>query len=252
MTRLAGKAAIVTGAAQGIGRGIAQALAAAGASVTLADIADEEGAQAAAELRAAGAAVEYRHADVTVEGDVRSLVEAAAERWGQLDIVVNNAGIVSPAPIDTSRLDDWDRHIRVNLTGVYLGCREAMRAFIRQGRGGVIVNLSSVAGIVGVRDATAYTASKGGVRLLTKTIALEGGPHGIRCNSVHPGVIATEMTGSSLGNYSSDVAALAAAVPLGRMGRPEDIAAAIAYLASPDAAYVTGTELVVDGGMIAQ
>ncbi len=192
MTRLAGKAAIVTGAAQGIGLGIAQALAAAGASVTLADIADEEGARAAAELQAAGAAVEYQHADVTVEEDVRSLVEAAAARWGRLDIVVNNAGIVAVQTVEQSSLADWDRVMAVNVRSIFLTTKYAL-PHLRKAGGGSILNIASVSSFVAQQGTPAYCASKGAVLMLTKSLALDYGPEHIRVNCLCPGITDTPM-----------------------------------------------------------
>lgn len=253
MTRLAGKAAIVTGAAQGIGLGIAQALAAAGASVTLADIADEEGAQAAAELRAAGAAVEYRHADVTVEGDVRSLVEAAAERWGQLDIVVNNAGIVAVQTVEQSSTADWDRVMAVNVRSIFLATKYAL-PHLRKAGGGSILNIASVSSFIAQQGTPAYCASKGAVLMLTKSLALDYGPEHIRVNCLCPGITDTPMLRYHARHEADPEAHLRQRlrrVPTGEMLYPEDMGRAAVFLCSEDAGGITGTSLVVDGGYIA-
>ncbi len=253
MTRLAGKAAIVTGAAQGIGLGIAQALAAAGASVTLADIADEEGARAAAELQAARAAVDYRHADVTVEEDVRSLVEAAAARWGRLDIVVNNAGIVAVQTVEQSSLADWDRVMAVNVRSIFLTTKYAL-PHLRRAGGGSILNIASVSSFVAQQGTPAYCASKGAVLMLTKSLALDYGPEHIRVNCLCPGITDTPMLRYHARHEADPDAHLRQRlrrVPTGEMLYPEDMGRAAVFLCSDDAGGITGTSLVVDGGYIA-
>lgn len=253
MTRLAGKAAIVTGAAQGIGLGIAQALAAAGASVTMADIADEEGGRATAGLRAAGAAAEYRHADVTVEEDVRSLVEAAATRWGRLDIVVNNAGIVAVQTVEQSSAADWDRVLAVNVRSIFLTTKYAL-PHLRKAGGGSILNIASVSSFVAQQGTPAYCASKGAVLMLTKSLALDYGPEHIRVNCLCPGITDTPMLRYHARHEADPDAHLRQRlqrVPTGEMLYPEDMGRAAVFLCSEDAGGITGTSLVVDGGYIA-
>ena len=253
MTRLAGKAAIVTGAAQGIGLGIAHALAAAGASVTLADIADEEGTRAAAELQATGAAVAYRHADVTVEEDVRGLVEGAAARWGRLDIVVNNAGIVAVQTVEQSSTADWDRVMAVNVRSIFLATKYAL-PYLRRAGGGSILNIASVSSFVAQQGTPAYCASKGAVLMLTKSLALDYGPEHIRVNCLCPGITDTPMLRYHARHEADPEAHLRGRlrrVPTGEMLYPEDMGRAAVFLCSDDAAGITGTSLVVDGGYIA-
>lgn len=253
MGRMQDKVAIVTGAASnpGLGRAIAVTLAREGARVVVTDV-DAAGAEDCARVirDAGGDAVAIAH-DVTREADWEAVMALAAKRYGRLDVVVNNAGIAVLKPIEQLTLADWNRQIEVNLTSVFLGCRYAMAAM--RARGGSIVNISSVAGLVGLATCGAYGASKGGVRLLSKTVAIEGAPHNIRCNSVHPGVIWTNMQAQAVGTRDpSRVPVGRERVPLGRVGAPEDIANCVLYLASDESSYVTGAEYTVDAGMTAQ
>ena len=253
MGRMQDKVAIVTGAASnpGLGRAIAVTLAREGARVVVTDV-DAAGAEDCARVirDAGGDAVAIAH-DVTREADWEAVMALAANRYGRLDVVVNNAGIAVLKPIEQLTLADWNRQIEVNLTSVFLGCRYAMAAM--RARGGSIVNISSVAGLVGLATCGAYGASKGGVRLLSKTVAIEGAPHNIRCNSVHPGVIWTNMQAQAVGTRDpSRVPVGRERVPLGRVGAPEDIANCVLYLSSDESSYVTGAEYTVDAGMTAQ
>ena len=252
--RVEGKVAIVTGAASnpGLGRTTAMRLAEEGAKVIVSDI-DLAGAeQTAADIVAAGGEARALHQDVVEEGGWQDVMAATDAAYGGLDILVNNAGIEVLMPISTMTLADWNRQIDVNLTSVFLGCKYGMASMKASG-GGSIVNLSSVAGLIGLRTCVAYGAAKGGVRLLTKSVALEGAPDEIRCNSVHPGIIWTNMQARATGaGDASELEISRSTVPLGRPGTPRDIADAIVYLASDEANYVTGTELVVDAGMTAQ
>lgn len=254
MTRMADRVVIVTGAAspRGIGFATAVRLCAEGARVVLTDIDGEGAAARAAELGGQGAEALGLAHDVASEAGWDAVVDAALARFGRIDALVNNAGIVLLAPFGETSLADWNRQIDINLTGTFLGCRAVMRQMQRQDGGGAVVNVSSVAGLVGMRRTSGYAASKGGVRLLSKTLALEGAADGIRVNSVHPGVIETDIQQGARGSDPSASAAIAAVIPLGRTGQPDHLAAAIAFLLSDDAAYVTGTELVVDGGLTAQ
>jgi NAD(P)-dependent dehydrogenase (short-subunit alcohol dehydrogenase family) len=246
--------AIVTGGASnpGLGRAIAAALAREGARVAVTDI-DEAGVRDCADsIRAAGGeALALRH-DVTSESDWQEVIARTLDAFGRLDVLVNNAGIAVLKPLEQLSLADWNRQIEVNLTSVFLGCKHSAAALRRSG-GGSIVNLSSVAGLVGLRTCVAYGASKGGVRIATKAIALELSRDGIRCNSVHPGFIWTNMQAMATG--ASDPASVRLGpevIPLGRIGEPRDIAECVVYLASDESKYVTGAEFTVDGGMTAQ
>ena len=251
--RVENKVALVTGAASNpsLGRTTALTLAAEGAKLVVTDI-DEAGVKetAAAIEAAGGEALALQH-DVTDEFAWESVLAATQERFGRLDILVNNAGIAVLMPISEMSLDDWNRQIEVNLTSVFLGCKHGMAAMKSSG-GGSIVNLSSVAGLVGLPNCTAYGASKGGVRLMSKSVALEAASDNIRCNSVHPGVIWTNMQAQAVGSDDPAAANVAAArVPLGRLGQPQDIANCVLYLASDESSYVTGAEFTVDAGMTA-
>lgn len=252
MGRVDDKVALVTGAARGIGRTTASLLAREGARVVIADR-DEAGGRAAAET--IGDDASFLPLDVRDQVSWRDTIDAVVAADGRLDILVNNAGILlageGHGPEDTP-VEEWDAVHSVNLKGVFLGCQQAIPAM--RAHGGSIVNLSSIAGIIGTPHLTAYGASKGGVRQLTKTVALHCARAGyrIRCNSVHPGIIETEMGEAVLALGGGDVEAAREArrlmVPMGELGRPEDVAHAILFLASEEARYVTGAELVVDGG----
>jgi NAD(P)-dependent dehydrogenase (short-subunit alcohol dehydrogenase family) len=252
MRRLDGKVALVTGGASGIGLATARRFAGEGAIVVLADI-----DRAAAE-RAAGAIEGATHEplDVTSDDDWRRAADAVAARHGALDILVNSAGIVAFGSVEDVSLEDWRRTMAVNLDGTFLGCRHGVRVMKATGRGGAIVNLSSVSGIIGGHNIAAYNAAKGGVRLLTKSVALHCARkgYGIRCNSVHPGFVETPMLDEVVGqgrDPEETRAKLRASVPLGRNARADEVAAMIAYLASDEAAFATGAEFVIDGGVTA-
>ena len=248
--RLAGKTALITGAASGIGRATAALFHAEGAKVAATDR-NEAGL---AELK--GVADLVLPQDVTNEARWREVVDIAVAAFGRLDILVNSAGVGTKGNIETETLADWRRTQAVNVEGTFMGCREAVRAMKETG-GGSIVNLSSVAGIIGDAQTIAYCASKGAVRLLTKSAALHCGRSGykIRVNSVHPSFADTPMVQeliASSKNPERTREGLARAAPLGRLGRAEEVAAAILYLASDESAFTTGAEIVVDGGLTAQ
>jgi len=256
MERMRGKVALVTGAASGIGRATAVLFAREGGRVLLTDV-DPSGEAVAQSI--GGEARFLRH-DVTDEASWAGAVRTAVEAFGRLDILVNNAGISFARPLGEMTLAEWRRLMAVNLDGVFLGTREAVRAMRRSG-GGAIVNVSSASGLVGSPTASAYCASKGGVRLFTKAVALEVAGDGIRVNSVHPGGVKTPIwakadfwPGLVAQSGSEDAAfqALAGAAPLGRLADPEEIAEAILYLASDASKFMTGSELVIDGGWTAQ
>jgi NAD(P)-dependent dehydrogenase (short-subunit alcohol dehydrogenase family) len=257
MSELQGRVALVTGASRGIGAATARALAAAGARVIVTDLADASGV--AAEI--GGLA---RRQDVTSEAEwIETMAFAKAEAGG-LDILVNNAGIFFLKPLTETTLEDWRRLHAVNVEGVFLGCKHAIPLLAeRAGKwtgGGAIVNLSSVAGLVGGANYVSYNASKGAVRLLTKGLALELAPRKIRVNSVHPGLIETAMGQQLVTEFSQAAGVgdnearmqLASLHPLGHTGQPGNIADGVVFLASDKAAFMTGAELVIDGGLTAQ
>ena len=253
MNRVLDKVAIVTGAAGGLGRAIALLLAKEGGKVTLSDIDEVNGKKVAAEIeRGSGEALFVKH-DVTNESDWGKVIRASLERFGKLDVLVNNAGVNLFKKIEDTSLDEWRWLLSINLDGVFLGTKYAIEAMKRSG-GGSIINISSVAGIVGTLDTSAYHASKGGVRLFTKAAALEcskaGYDYNIRVNSVHPGVIRTAMVEDLLKDEDKRKTALSWH-PIGRFGEPEDIAYGVLYLASDESKFVTGSELVIDGGWTA-
>jgi len=253
--RLRGKVALVTGASRGLGRGIALEFARHGARLLLTADRDVDGlaatARAARDLDAE--AVEVR-GDVALPADARRMVVAAMDAYGRLDTVVSNAGIEIGAPVADLREEDWDRVIAVNLTGSFLICKYTIPAMLASG-GGSIITMGSVAGVVGWAADAAYNASKGGVILLTKTIALDYGPQGIRANCICPGSIETEMHWAWVGQ-SADPAAeqrkLVDAHPIGHLGAVGDVASAAVYLASDESRFVTGSCLMVDGGYTAR
>ncbi len=252
MGRMDGKVALISGGARGMGECEARLFSEEGAAVVIGDVLDEEGEGAAARIREHGGRCAFVHLDVTSENDWQQAVAAAISRFGKLDTLVNNAGIgSSPFRIHEEPVDLWDRTIDVNLKGVFLGTRAAIPAML-DGGGGSIINISSQLGIVGVPyNGAAYQTSKGGVRILTKAAALQYAPDGIRVNSVHPGPIVTDMTRAGR-NDPERLATMMARIPMGRYGEPEEVASAVLYLASDESSFVTGSEVVVDGGWTAQ
>ncbi|MGE4430959.1 MAG: SDR family NAD(P)-dependent oxidoreductase [Sphingobium sp.] len=251
--RFEGKTVIITGAAsvRGIGFAAARRIAREGGQVVLTDLDGDALAQRVAEIEALGGAALGIVHDVTQPAGWERVLAQASDRFGPVHGLVNNAGIAVLAVIEDLDPAMWHRQIEVNLTSTYLGCRLLIGHFREKG-GGAIVNVSSVAGLVGMPRTAAYAASKGGVRLMTKSLALECGRDGIRVNSVHPGVVETDIQQVARSDASGASAAIAAAVPLGRTAVADELGAAIAFLLSDDASYVTGAELVVDGGLTAQ
>ncbi|MBE7413820.1 MAG: glucose 1-dehydrogenase [Deltaproteobacteria bacterium] len=244
---LAGKAAIVTGGARGLGRAMALGLAGAGADVAVSDIIDTK--EAVDGIRALGRKAIGVKADVGDEGSVRALVEKTIEDLGRVDVLVNNAGIFRISAAENMKTEDWDAVLDVNLRGQLLCAKEAGRHMIRQ-RSGKIINIASVAGLAAFPESAAYNASKAGVILLTKTLAAEWGKHNIQVNAICPGLFETDMTRDLTGD-SSFMAFIRERVPLGRGARPEELAGTAVFLASRASDYVTGHALVIDGGWTA-
>ena len=246
--RLADKVAIVTGGVGGIGAAVSRRFAAEGAAVTVADIHDQRGDALVQDIRSSGGDAVYVHLDVTDEKTWERVVEETVSRRGHLDVLVNNAGIYQRLTLESTSSEEWDRMLEVNAKSMFLGAKAAVPA-MRAAGGGSIVNVSSTAGLVASLSSH-YGASKGAVRLLSKSIAVLHAEDHIRCNSVHPGPVETEMGYEA---FPPDTRAQRLAeLPLGRFGTPEEIANAILFLASDEASFVTGTELVVDGGSTAR
>ena len=260
--RVEGKVALVTGAASGIGRACAERLAAEGATVVLTDLQDEAGAEAVAAIKAAGGQASYLHQDVTDEDQWAHIISQVAAAHGRLDVLVNNAGIGLGGSVIEMSLGDFRKQMAVNVEGVFLGVKHAIPLMRKSGDGGSIINMSSVAGLKGAASLAGYCASKGAVRLFTKAVALEcaGAQDKIRVNSVHPGIIETPIWDTIIGTggpganaapeRSATLDAMASvAAPLGHKGMPVDIAEGVLWLASAESRYVTGAELVIDGGL---
>jgi cyclopentanol dehydrogenase len=252
MGKLDGKVALISGGARGQGAAEAEAFAREGAKVVFGDIRDPEGQKIEAAIRDAQGEATYVHLDVTSEADWQNAVQTATRRYGRLNILINNAAIVIPrVPIEERTAEEWDRVMAVNAKGVFLGTKYAIPA-MRAAGGGSIVNISSVAGIgQSLHQEPAYAASKGAIRIFTKVTASQHAKDRIRCNSVHPGPVDTEMFHSAFQDREALERRLQR-VPLGRMGTIEEIVTAVLYLASDDSSYMTGSELVIDGGALAQ
>jgi NAD(P)-dependent dehydrogenase (short-subunit alcohol dehydrogenase family) len=249
--RVPGKVALISGGARGMGAAEARLFAREGAQVVVGDILEAEGKAVEADIAAKGGQAAFVRLDVTREADWHEAVALAERRFGKLDVLVNNAGIGAVGRIEDTTLDAWERVMSVNATGVFLGTKAVIAAMRRAG-GGSIVNISSQLGLVGMDDSSPqYTASKGAVRLLTKTTALQYARDGIRANSVHPGPIVTPMTERRRADPET-YRRMLLRIPLGRYGEPEEVAYAVLYLASDESAFVTGSELVIDGGWTAQ
>lgn len=247
---LEGLVALVTGGARGIGAATSRRLAADGATVVITDVLDQEGAALAQELCDGGLNVQYRHLDVSDEEQWQEAVNGTVTLLGRLDVLVNNAGIGTFPDVEAETVEGWNRVIDINEKGVWLGMRAAIPA-LRAAGGGSIVNVSSIFGAVGgFGGSVAYHAAKGAVRLMTKNAAIRYAKEEIRVNSVHPGFIDTPMVEMAKGTDMEE--AILADTPMGRWGRPDEIAGAIAFLAGPDATYMTGSEVYVDGGWTAR
>lgn len=248
--RLQGKVALITGAAHGMGETEAKMFAKEGAKVVVADVDEAGGQQVVAGIAEVGGEALFVHLDVTNEADWQKAVDAAVSRFGKLDVLVNNAGISGSSGVDLLDTQAWDQVMAVNAKGVFLGMKHAIPAMQKAG-GGSIINISSISGFVG-QDYIhmAYNASKGAVRIMTKSAAVQYAKDGIRVNSVHPGVMPPMRT-SRVTADAEQRQRMLAQVPMGREGRREEVGYAVLFLASDEASYITGTELVVDGGYLA-
>ncbi|MBS1501842.1 MAG: glucose 1-dehydrogenase [Bacteroidetes bacterium] len=250
MHRLENKAAIITGAAGGMGEAMARLFASEGAKVLATDRQEEKLKRWVDAARQQGARISCMAHDISLEADWKLIAGRAIELYGKIDILVNNAGVFPPgATMDSTTLDDWNKLLSINLNGAFIGTRTCV-PFMRMAGGGSIINVSSIAGLVG-GNGPAYTASKGALRLLTKDNAVELAKDNIRVNSIHPGGVATPMTEFLLKAEDSDEL-IKNMCPMGRIGKPEEIAYGALYLASDEASYVTGAELVIDGGLVAR
>ena len=252
--RLEGRKAIITGGGAGIGEAIARAFVKEGASIVIADMDLEAAENVATSLRDDGHTAHALLCDVSDGKSVQSMVEAAAECLGSIDTLVNNAGFGRAGKLLETTEEDWDRMMDVNVKGIFLVSKHTLPHLLESG-GGCIINMASVAGVVGVRDRTAYCASKGGVISLTRAIALDYVEQGLRCNSISPGTVDTPWVGRMVAQFPDPEATRAQMVarqPMGRLGQPDEIAAATVYLASEDAAFITGSNMMIDGGMTMQ
>jgi NAD(P)-dependent dehydrogenase (short-subunit alcohol dehydrogenase family) len=246
--RLKDKVAIVSGGAHGMGEAEIRLFAREGAAVVIADVLSREGEAVASDINASQGRALYVHCDVTSEADWQRVISETISTYGKVDILVNNAGISGSSVGDVDAVEGWEKLMAVNARGVFLGTKLAAAAMIPNGRGS-IVNISSIMGFVGSPDShPAYAASKGAVRLYTKAAASKYGPHGIRVNSVHPGYMPPMLNATNAAGRAAKIEQ----TPLRRLGEPIDVAYGVLFLASDEASFVTGTELVVDGGYIAQ
>ena len=246
--RLENKVAIISGGSRGMGAFEAALFVQEGAKVIIGDVRDEEGRDLAKHI---GSNAIYMHLDVTSERDWEAVVKEATDRYGKLDILVNNAGVSARGTIEETSVDDWDRVMGINSKGVFLGTRAAIPDMRKSG-GGSIINISSQLGLVGMAESSPqYQSSKGAVRIFTKSAAIQYAPEGIRVNSVHPGPIVTPMTEARRSD-SAVQQVMVSRIPLGRYGESKDVAYGVLYLASDEASFVTGSELVIDGGWTAQ
>ena len=254
MTRLAGRVAVVSGAAAGIGRATAELFAEEGARVVVADVAVDTVEEVAAGIRDAGGAATAVVADVSSEADVEAVVGTAEDEFGPVDVLVNNAGVELKKLVEDTSLAEWERVLTTNLTSAFLMSRRVIRG-MKDRRRGVIVMNSSVGNFIAATKSSAYGASKAGMMALARSLALEGAPYGIRVNAVCPGVIDTPMNERNLAR-SEDPEAMRRSwyeiTPLGRLGTPRDVAQAILFLASDESSFVTGLPLVIDGGRLIQ
>ena len=249
--RLENKVALISGGARGMGAVEARLFAREGAKVVIGDILEEEGRQVEAEINEGGGECLFLRLDVTSESDWQRAVATAVDRFGKLNVLVNNAGIFPIAHVEETSGELWDQVTEINAKGVFLGTKCAIPE-MRKAGGGTIINISSIAGLIGSAMAPAYGASKGAVRIFTKATAIQHAKDSIRVNSVHPGVIETPMTSPNILADQSHRESQIARTPLGRLGQSEDVAYGVLFLASDESSFMTGSELVIDGGLTAQ
>ncbi len=250
--RLDGKVALITGGASGMGMVASKLFASEGARIALTDVADEAGEQVAKEIEAAGGEAVYVHADVSAQADAEAMVRAAVERFGRLDVLYNNAGIMLGADgsVDATEESVWDRTLAINVKGVAFGCKFGIPAMIASGGGSIINVASFVAWMGAATSQTAYTASKGAVLAMTREIAVEYARKGVRCNALCPGPIDTPLLAELLSDPARRQRRFVH-IPMGRLGQAEELAKAALFLASDDSSYMTGASLIVDGGITA-
>ncbi len=249
--RLEGKVAIITGGARGQGATEARMFAQEGARVVIGDVRDEQGMQVEAEIRELGGEAVYLHLDVTSADDWQQAVDTAEQRFGKVDVLVNNAAIVLRKNIEETTADDWDNIMEINAKGVFLGTKTVIPAMRRAG-GGSIINISSISGLVSTGP-PAYIATKGAVRLFTKSTAIQYAAENIRANSIHPGSVDTDMRREGMGaSTPEEIQERVNQIPLGRVGTTEDIAYGVLFLASDESSFMTGSEVVIDGGYTAK
>ena len=249
--RLEGKVAIITGGARGQGATEARMFAQEGAKVVIGDVRDDQGMQVEAEIRELGGDAVYLHLDVTSADDWQRAIDTAEQQFGKVDVLVNNAAIVLRKNIEETTADDWDNIMEVNAKGVFLGTKAVIPAMRRAG-GGSIINISSISGLVSVGP-PAYIATKGAVRLFTKSTAIQYASENIRANSIHPGSVDTDMRREGLGAQTAEeIQSRVDQIPLGRVGTTEDIAYGVLFLASDESSFMTGSEVVIDGGYTAK
>lgn len=247
MARLLGKTALISGAAQGLGAAQAKLFAAEGAHVIVADLKADQGEAVVKEIEGAGGTAAFCKLDVSQEDDWASAVDFAVSTFGQLTTLVNNAGIMQSGGLETETVELWNRMVAINQTGVFLGMRAAVPALLKTGNA-AIVNISSLYGLIGSPDAISYHATKGAVRVMTKAAALEFATRGIRANAIFPGMMQTPILADITPEQDAEIRAV---IPMKRIGDPKDIAYGSLYLCSDEASYVTGAELVIDGGWFA-
>ncbi|KRE59630.1 SDR family NAD(P)-dependent oxidoreductase [Paenibacillus sp. Soil750] len=248
--RLLGKTAIVTGGANGIGKATVKKFLEQGAKVVFTDINEQLGNQTLDEFKSISNEVVFIKHDVQKEADWGLVVNTTIDKFGTIDILFNNAGIYSTKPVTDYAVEEWQTLLGINVMGVFLGMKHAVTTMIAQ-KSGSIINTSSVAGIKGAADTTLYGASKGAVRTMSKDLAKEVAAHQVRVNSIHPGVIQTQMGDAVASGKQVTTTQLAAGIPLNRVGTPEEVADLVVFLASDESSFITGTEMVIDGGMTA-
>ena len=248
--RLSGKVALISGGARGIGEAIARRFISEGASVVIGDVLHEKGQSLANEIQQSGGEIAFTTLDVTSESSWADAVSFTLDRYGKLDILVNNAGVTKRERIENETLESWDRIMEINAKGVFLGTRAVLEEMKRRG-GGSIVNMSSSYGNIASPNSAIYGASKAAVRLFTKSTAIQNAALGIRANSVHPGPIYAPLI-QEFFDKPDELELMASRVPMGRLGLPDEVANAVLFLASDEASFMTGAELIIDGGINAE